>query len=76
MFAMMFLPCTLCIPFYFAIPQSPELTRLCVLAVGLDVIAAGLSQNDVIPEVTDLHELVVEDLVLAGLAGDVVLLVL
>ena len=52
------------------------LTRLDVLAVCLHVIPASLRENHVIPEIRDLHELIVEDLVLALLAGDVVLLLL
>ena len=57
-------------------PSIPVHTWLRILAVRLDVIAACLGEDDVIAEVSHLHELVVEDLVLAGLAGDVVLLLL
>mmetsp|Transcript_2425 Transcript_2425/g.6175 ORF Transcript_2425/g.6175 Transcript_2425/m.6175 type:complete len:743 (-) Transcript_2425:468-2696(-) len=52
------------------------LTWLYILAVLLHIIAAGLSQDDVVAEVSDLHELIVEHLVLAGLTSDVVLLLL
>ena len=54
----------------------PIHTWLRILAVRLNIIAACLGEDDVIAEVGHLHELVVEDLVLAGLAGDVVLLLL
>lgn len=42
-----------------------SLTWLDVLAVLIDVGAAGLGQQDVVPEVVHLHLLKVEDLVLA-----------
>ena len=43
------------------------LTWLDILAVLVDVGAAGFSQQDIIPEVVHLHLLKVEDLVLAFL---------
>lgn len=51
-------------------------TWLNVLAELFHVCPAGLCQNDVIPEICHLHQLVVEHLLLTGRVSDVVLLVL